>query len=172
MKILNIVGVSVLLTGCAGMNSEFDHAIPAKDSGYWMQQADDMTTDGHLGSKNQAVVSPTAFINIKDYKLIDTGNLRLPVKTVNSYVANVSAMPSSNVPHLSFDGVNIESGMNQPICSLKYCYPEPNNPWRETDRIARVWLAPYVSPDNNVHLGEIVYYVTKKSQWAGVEEGK
>lgn len=172
MRILNIVGVSVFLAGCAGMNSEFEHAIPAKDSGYWMQQADEMTTDGHLGNKNPSVVSPIAFINIKDYKLIDTGNLRLPVKTMNSYVANVSATSSTNTHHLSFDGVSIESNTNHSACSLKYCYPEPNTPWRETDRVARVWLAPYVSPDNNVHLGEIVYYVTKKSKWAGVEEGK
>ncbi|MER1923877.1 hypothetical protein KC913_16020, partial [Proteus mirabilis] len=41
-KILLII-IPVLLTGCAGMNSEFEFNKPAKDSGYWMQQADEMT---------------------------------------------------------------------------------------------------------------------------------
>lgn len=170
MRMLNIVGVSVLLTGCAGMNTEFDHAIPAKDSGYWMQQADDMTTEGK-SSQNQAIVSPTAFVNIKDYKLIDTGNLRLPIKTINTYMQSVSMSQPNTVHHLSFGEANVDSGISNTSCAMKYCYPEPNNPLRETERIARVWISPYVSPDNNVHLGEIIYYLTKKSQWAGVEDG-
>lgn len=41
-KISVMLAMSVL-TGCAGMNSDFEHTIPAKDSGYWLQQADDMT---------------------------------------------------------------------------------------------------------------------------------
>jgi len=48
-KISLIFAVSVL-TGCAGMNSDFEHAIPAKDSGYWLQQADDMTNPNAGGS--------------------------------------------------------------------------------------------------------------------------
>ena len=48
-KISLIFAVSVL-TGCAGMNSDFEHTIPAKDSGYWLQQADDMTNPNAGGS--------------------------------------------------------------------------------------------------------------------------
>ncbi|WP_406850745.1 hypothetical protein WH390_15925 (plasmid) [Candidatus Arsenophonus nilaparvatae] len=38
-----LISSVVLLSGCAGMNSEFEFGKPAKDSGYWMSEADEMT---------------------------------------------------------------------------------------------------------------------------------
>lgn len=169
-----IVSISTLLMGCAGMNTEFEHNKPAKDSGYWLQQADEMSGNLSKDSKeNNVTVGTSSFVNVSDYKLINTGNLRLPVKIFNAYTPafpTIDKVATNDDIAVTFS--NSGNTYDNSICSMRFCYPEPSNPMRYTDKISRMWLAPYVSPDNNVHLGEIVYFITKGSQWAGVEEGK
>lgn len=168
-KISLIFAVSVL-TGCAGMNSDFEHAIPAKDSGYWLQQADDMTNPnagGSLGMNKTGLGGGR--VDVKQYRLINTSSIRLPVKVVGT----VQPTNNDNVKD-EFEPVSISyhPTTSNSDCTLKYCYPEPNRPFRRDDSVSRVWLSPYVSPDDNAHLGEIVYFVTKKSQWANVEQNQ
>lgn len=172
-KISTILCVSTLLTACAGMNSEFEHNKPAKDSGYWLQQADEMTDNGGKEGKDNSLIGGSSFLNVHDYKLINTGNLRLPVKVSNAYrpiaINNGNKVATNDDITVPFGN---DSSVYNNTCSVRFCYPEPNNPLRETDKISRMWLAPYVSPDNNVHLGEIVYFITKSSKWFGIDEGK
>ncbi|MDG6337452.1 type IV conjugative transfer system lipoprotein TraV [Glaesserella parasuis] len=178
-KIFMIVCSTSILTGCAGMNSEFGHSEPAKDSGYWMQQADEMTGTAH-GKGGNVLAGASTYTDIKQYKLIDTGNLRLPVK-IHYKVENVVATRNWTVTTVTKErkivgNVIQQNDVTPPLvesmCLEKYCYPEPNNPYRNNDKVSRVWLAPYVSPDNNVHLGEIVYFISRKSDWTGLEESK
>lgn len=176
-KIFMIVCAASILTGCAGMNSEFEHSVPAKDSGYWMQQADEMTGAAAQGKGGNVLAGASTYTDIKQYKLIDTGNLRLPVK-IHYKVENVVATNGNwtvteerkTVSNVSQN--DVVPPLVESMCLEKYCYPEPNNPYRNNDKVSRVWLAPYVSPDNNVHLGEIVYFISRKSNWAGLEESK
>lgn len=160
----------IFLTGCAGMNSDFEHTTPAKDSGYWLHQADDMTSNS--SNLNEGYYR-NYYVDVTHYRLLDTGNIRLPLKSINRNAVTVTNEQNSseNIEriHLDFDA-GIATRRNE--CSIRYCYPEPNNPFRRSDDVSRVWIAPYVSPDDNAHLGEVVYFVTKKSQWAGIEEGK
>ena len=168
-KISLIFAVSVL-TGCAGMNSDFEHAIPAKDSGYWLQQADDMTNPnagGSLGMNKTGLGGGR--VDVKQYRLINTSSIRLPVKVVGTVQPNAKDNVKDEFEPVS---ISYHPTTSNSDCTLKYCYPEPNRPFRRDDSVSRVWLAPYVSPDDNAHLGEIVYFVTKKSQWANVEQNK
>lgn len=168
-KISLIFAVSVL-TGCAGMNSDFEHATPAKDSGYWLQQADDMTNPnagGSLGMNKTELGGGR--VDVKQYRLINTSSIRLPVKVVGTVQPNVNDNVKDEFEPVS---ISYHPTTSNSDCTLKYCYPEPNRPFRRDDSVSRVWLAPYVSPDDNAHLGEIVYFVTKKSQWANVEQNQ
>ena len=168
-KISLIFAVSVL-TGCAGMNSDFEHAIPAKDSGYWLQQADDMTNPnagGSLGMNKTGLGGGR--VDVKQYRLINTSSIRLPVKVVGTVQPNAKDNVKDEFEPVS---ISYHPTTSNSYCTLKYCYPEPNRPFRRDDSVSRVWLAPYVSPDDNAHLGEIVYFVTKKSQWANVEQNQ
>lgn len=170
MKTTVMLCTATLLVGCSGLNSEFEHSIPAKDSGYWLQQADEMTGTGKESSPNVQVGSSN-YINIKDYKLINTGNLRLPVKMQGETSVAQASSEGNSTNGLSVplnNTVRYETYDNN--CTTRLCYPEPSSPFREQDKIARVWLAPYLSPDNNVHLGEIVYFIAKQSTWAGIEK--
>lgn len=169
-KKISLMFALSVLTGCAGMNSDFEHAIPAKDSGYWLQQADDMTNPnaGGSGAVNKIGLG-SGRVDVKQYRLINTSSIRLPVKVVGT----IQPTNNNNVKD-EFEPVSISyhPTTSNSDCALKYCYPEPNRPFRRDDSVSRVWLAPYVSPDDNAHLGEIVYFVTKKSQWANVEQNQ
>lgn len=166
-KKLNLIFSIVFISGCTGMNTEFENTKPAKDSGYWLQQADEMTNDSSLGNN----FKDTSYnkINVLNYKLIDTGNLRLPIKAVQKDFVNFNKTNFINNDH-QINFKSIENTENMSCSNVSNCYKEPNSPYRESDNISRLWLAPYVSPDDNVHLGELVYFVTKKSKWNGIEK--
>lgn len=163
--------LSIGLTGCAGMNTEFENAIPAKDSGFWLQQADEMGNINNGDSKSDDIaIGSSSYVDVKKYKLLDTGNIRLPVKMLNTDLPDFQQNNSNS----NFQG-NVVSGFESSLsdfCSAKNCYPEPSSPLRKSEQTARMWLAPYVSPDNNAHLGEIVYFIAKQPTWSGIEKDK
>ncbi|GJI56957.1 type IV conjugative transfer system protein TraV [Rodentibacter sp. JRC1] len=163
-----------ILTGCAGMNSDFEHNIPAKDSGYWLQQADDMTNPNMINQGTGNIGFMGGRVDVKQYRLINTNAIRLPIKNINTAPFPVQKT-ADNVKD-EFEPIQISykptASSNTVDCNQKYCYPEPGTPFRRDDSVSRVWIAPYVSPNDNAHLGEIVYFVTKKSQWSGIEESK
>lgn len=154
------------------MNTEFEHSVPAKDSGYWLQQADEMSNDnGNTGNKSNVTIGASSYVDITKYKLIDTNNIRLPIKAVDiapvQATGGIQPMPVTDTFGSSYDPSNVPFAS---MCGVRQCYPEPASPMRETDRVSRVWLAPYISPDNNVHLGELVYFISRQSNWAGIEK--
>ncbi|NNH97766.1 type IV conjugative transfer system lipoprotein TraV [Pasteurella multocida] len=186
-KIL-LLSLSIFLTGCAGMNTEFEHAIPAKDSGYWLQQADEMTNPNSAGSAagkksglnvTNMTLSNSSQFDITQYKLINLPNILLNVKSaeetkyknIGGRIASIEIKETKVKQPFPKTQAVLEQEFNASrICNTQYCYPEPNSPFRESERVARVWIAPHVAPNNDAHLGEVVYFVTKPSKWFGVEE--
>lgn len=173
-KIIVLISSISFLTGCAGINSDFEFNKPAKDSGYWLQQADEMTSPDNLskGNKNtENLGGSVGHIDVSRYKLVDTGNILLPVKTVNSTPISVITASKGSVDKTSAE-TDTQDPLNSAvmnICTDKYCYPEPNSPFRRSESVSRLWIAPYLSPDNHVHLGEIMFYIAKKASWSGVQ---
>ena len=157
-KISVMFAISVL-TGCAGMNSDFENATPAKDSGYWLQQAEDMTSNNGNTDK---IGSVGGRVDVKHYRLLNVRNIRLPLKYITSTQFN-------NFNNLD-DGKNdIEPKFSSSSSDLTNSKTDIGYPFRTGENVGRVWFAPYVSPDDNAHLGELVYFVTKKTQWDALE---
>ncbi|WP_147392437.1 hypothetical protein [Arsenophonus endosymbiont of Aleurodicus floccissimus] len=78
-----LISSVILLSGCAGINSEVEFGKPAKDSGYWMSEADAMTdTASHSTAqyKGEVVKSATG-LNLSAYRFIQLSNLE-PAVTV------------------------------------------------------------------------------------------
>lgn len=170
-KKIGVMFAMSVLTGCAGMNSDFEHTIPAKDSGYWLQQADDMTNSNMMNKSGSPIGVMTGRVDVKQYHLINMYGIRLPIKNISApQVQQNDHEKDIFEPPINVRLSSATSTQDQMNCNIKFCYPEPMNPLRRDDHVSRVWIAPYVSPDDNAHLGEIVYFVTKKSQWAGLEK--
>ncbi|HGM5392023.1 TPA: type IV conjugative transfer system lipoprotein TraV [Serratia marcescens] len=168
----------VMLSGCAGMNSEFEFDKPAKDTGIWMSQADDMTLGNNSGATAGRSTSGTNHVDLDGYRLIDTGHIRLdvqPMVTGSRVVQGPSPMgyplrtsvPTSGGVFTSTTGTT-STNNGTVSCNTPRCYPEPAAAFRKPDGVQRIWIAPYVSPDDAVHMGEIVFAVAKPADWNGV----
>ncbi|WP_215845006.1 TraV family lipoprotein [Candidatus Pantoea bituminis] len=173
-----ISALAVMLSGCAGMNSDFEFDKPAKDSGVWMSQADDMSA-GSSGNAPSAASAAGGFtgagIRLDDYRLIDTGTIRLDPQTeAPAGRGSLSEGVPLRVVNTGVRPFTRENGVLRPVarqtvyCSAAHCFPEPAAAFRRPDGVARIWIAPYVSSDNNVHMGEIIYSVSSHGDWNGI----
>lgn len=167
-----ITGI-MLLSGCAGMNSEFEFGKPAKDSGYWMSEADAMTdtaSDSVAQHKGEVVKSATGF-NLSAYRLIQLSNPQTPVTLLTEHAISANNLHSTTVKSPASrwltNDITVQPGVE---CPASPCLGEVTAPSRQVERITRAWIAPYVSPDEVVHAGEVVYFVTTPSTWANVEK--
>ncbi|MDR7345395.1 conjugal transfer pilus assembly protein TraV [Pantoea alhagi] len=173
-----VSALAIMLSGCAGMNEDFEFDKPAKDSGVWMSQADDMSASSS-GNAPAATV-PNGFtgagIRLDDYRLIDTGNIRLDPQTdaqarhsgLNDGMPVRVASSDAVRPFTRENGVLRTATNQNAYCSSAHCFPEPAAAFRRPDGVARIWIAPYVSPDNNVHMGEVIYSVSSHGDWSGI----
>lgn len=160
MKIQYIVLSAFLLSGCAGMNSDFQFSKPAQDSGISMTDANNLSSNG---------LDKDSY-DISLVKLVNLSNLKLSVKYSTSYngLTSVNNTNKEDIDYLTLPKTaNVNSTINS--CGYKLCYPEANSPFRTNETTARVWIAPYLS-NNNIHTGEIVYFVAKNPKWFGVDE--
>ena len=117
-----------------------------------------------------------AGIRLDDYRLIDTGTIRLDPQTeaqaghsgLNDGIP-VRLESSGGVrPFTRENGVLRTDARQTAYCSASHCFPEPAAAFRRPDGVARIWIAPYVSPDSNVHMGEVIYSVSSHGDWSGI----
>lgn len=178
-RVLAVSALAMMLGGCAGMNSDFEFDKPAKDTGVWMSQADDMSA-GSSGNTPAAASGTTGFtgagIRLDDYRLIDTGTIRLDPQaevpgSQNAYREGIPLRLGATAEVRPFTRENdvLRTRANQTAyCSAAHCFPEPAAAFRRPDGVARIWIAPYVSPDNSVHMGEVIYSVSSHGDWNGI----
>lgn len=176
---LTVCALAMMLGGCAGMNSDFEFDKPAKDTGVWMSQADDMSA-GSSGNAPAAASGTAGFtgagIRLDDYRLIDTGTIRLDpqAEVPGGHSGDRESIPlrlgaSGEVRPFTRENGVLRTTTNQTAyCSAAHCFPEPSAAFRRPDGVARIWIAPYVSPDNSVHMGEVIYSVSSHGDWNGI----
>ncbi|NIF23916.1 type IV conjugative transfer system lipoprotein TraV [Candidatus Pantoea multigeneris] len=174
------VALAALLSGCAGMNSDFQFDKPARDSGVWMSQADDMSAGNSTNAPSGAgAPGVTGSINLSDYRLIDTGNIALAPQGDVRGSTGQGEIDAGGVPLRVAQGGSVRpftrendrlypAGNNAAYCNAAHCFPEPTAAFRRPDGVARIWIAPYVSPDDNVHMGEVIYSVASPTRWNGI----
>lgn len=153
---------SLLLAGCTGMNTDFSVNQPAQDTGMWMQQADDLAAAGQSHR-----------INLNDYRLMAIGGLPLlppQVGTEPPWQGTPRCVPGASWPVLA-DGplrpATRVNGTRRPGYDGRW-WPEPTTPGapsRRPDDVIRIWIAPYVSPDNSVHMNEVIFTVARPADW-------
>ncbi|MEC4256474.1 type IV conjugative transfer system lipoprotein TraV [Escherichia coli] len=162
---LSVCALALVLSGCAGMNGDFEFDKPAKDSGVWMSQADDMSA-GSSGNAPEAS-APNGFSG---------AGIRLDAQTdaqarrsgLNEGIPVRVASSGEVRPFTRENGVLRTTANQTAYCSAAHCFPEPAAAFRRPDGVARIWIAPYVSPDNNVHMGEVIYSVSSHGDWSGI----
>ncbi|QOI58095.1 type IV conjugative transfer system lipoprotein TraV [Rouxiella badensis] len=154
-----------LLTGCAGMNSDFDCNKTAIDKCLTMGQAqglaatgksiDDVDTSADTAKKpvTSTVTSPPPFLH----------NTPVPVKP---YVA-VGYSPAISKGFLASTST---AGISTSPVSQYIKVSNPNSPGsvsanRTGDIVQRLWVSPWVDKDDNFHQPSVVEFVKNKSHW-------
>lgn len=163
-KIIFLLGASALLSGCAGMNDDFDCNKTTTDQCLTMEQAQG------LASQNKT---------LDDLNVSEGGAVKKDVSETVSTTPLVNNKPVIK-PYVnpSRPGSTIKSSLTStPVNTASYSAPvriiEKDNPnsagsvssVRYQDVTQRLWISPWVDKDDSFHQPSIVEFVTSKSSW-------
>ena len=176
LKLLPAVLLCGMLTGCAGMNSDFDCNKTATDQCLSMSDAshlaakgkslDDLTAAAQTVPKPAAEsLAPTTNIkpNVSPDRPISVAGLA-PRPIAGTPVSNNDAMlRASTIP---VAGSNTRSlSAIRPITPADYAGPGQVDARRIPDATQRLWIAPWVDEQDSFHQPAVVEFVKNKSRW-------
>ena len=169
-KLLGAALLCGALTGCAGMNSDFDCNKTATDQCLTMSDA------SHLASKHQSLDNLNA-AKVSSPKpaaeaLATPGNLKpainpsRPLSTPTIAPRPISGQPlSSGMLRASTVPVRATAIPDGSITPSSYSGPGHVDAMRIPDATQRLWIAPWVDEQDNFHQPAVVEFVKNKSHW-------
>lgn len=163
MKKALLVSV-IMLSGCAGMNSDFDCNKTATDQCLTMEQAQNLASKGKslddVSKGEQNEKKPVT-------RMLNTTPLNNIPPEIKPFVNPVKGVGVSSD--------KITSGVSAPIetnSSIVRVVTRSNpdsagtvNSVRYQDVTQRLWISPWVDKDDNFHQPSIIEFVHEKSSW-------
>lgn len=157
------------LTGCAGMNSDFDCNKTATDQCLSMSEAshlaskgkslDDLTAQKEAGPKPAAEALATPG-NVKPavnpYRPVSAATLA--PRPVSGLTPGAGTLRSSTAPVRT-------SAPATPVVPGDYSGPGQVDARRIPDATQRLWIAPWVDEQDSFHQPAVVEFVKQKSRW-------
>nr|CDO51047.1 unnamed protein product [Salmonella enterica subsp. enterica serovar Enteritidis str. P125109] len=151
----------LLLSGCAGTNSDFECTATTSDTCMTMEQANEKAKR----QEQPETVKPGAV----SLPHLAEGNFRTtPVQTVSTVTPTVGktvAAPRSGqppAPHPLFTAVR-EVKTVAPVSTASPVVPP--RPLRTGEQTAVLWIAPYIDSQDIYHQPSGVFFVIKPSVW-------
>ncbi|HAK7593551.1 TPA: type IV conjugative transfer system lipoprotein TraV [Salmonella enterica] len=152
----------LLLSGCAGTNSDFECTATTSDTCMTMEQANEKAKR----QEQPETVKPGAV----SLPHLAEGNFRTtPVQTVSTVTPTVGktvAAPRSGqkppAPHPLFTAVR-EVKTVAPVSTASPVVPP--RPLRTGEQTAALWIAPYIDSQDIYHQPSGVFFVIKPSVW-------
>ncbi|MCK8417595.1 type IV conjugative transfer system lipoprotein TraV [Erwinia amylovora] len=164
-KIIFLLSATALLSGCAGMNDDFDCNKTATDQCLTMEQAQGLASQGKSlddldaskGGSEKKVVSET----------VATKPLSNNKPVIKSYINPVES--GSTVKSSLFPPQNVRPVISTtPIRVIEKVNPNSAgsvNSIRYQDVTQRIWISPWVDKDDSFHQPSIVEFVSEHSSW-------
>ncbi|KAF1367083.1 type IV conjugative transfer system lipoprotein TraV [Yokenella regensburgei] len=190
--IMPLLAGAGLLSGCAGMNSDFDCNTVAHDRCITMEQANQQAAgrsssspvmsgvDGDAGKTDAAVetlprlapvpVSPSPLTGIQAATRdagtrsvrTTTGSLLLPASRPVRPDVGGPAVPSHR------PAVSPALPASSPVIEVqRYADTGVSHPVRVNPTTARLWIAGWIDRDDVMHQPSVVSFVVKPDHWAG-----
>ncbi|EBX8752349.1 type IV conjugative transfer system protein TraV [Salmonella enterica subsp. enterica serovar Typhimurium] len=153
---------ALLLSGCAGTNSDFECTATTSDTCMTMEQANEKAKR----QEQPETVKPGAV----SLPRLAEGNFRTTpiqvVSTVTLPVAKTVAAPRSGqkppAPHPLFTAAREV----KPVAAVSTVSPVvPPRPLRTREQTAALWIAPYIDSQDIYHQPSGVFFVIKPSVW-------
>lgn len=164
--LLPVLGCVLLLTGCAGVGSDFECNATTGDHCMTMQQANQQARE----KTDSARVKPGAgklpgLVNLPPQASVSTSATVQPVSRPVAPAVTPSRSPatavSSGQPPVRLAAIS--SGLS---CGQLRCdNPGQIRPQRSPEQLASVWVAPWVSDDDVLHQPGRVSFVAAAPQW-------
>ncbi|ASQ15769.1 type IV conjugative transfer system lipoprotein TraV [Enterobacter cloacae] len=187
---LLLAGGILLLSGCAGVKSSFDCDATTSDTCMTMTKANQLARDkaakqtgkqaaGGLPSLvnlpgTSAVAVPSAsrsVISVPSGSRITSNRPAVSAdaatgKSANTAASTLTPRPAPVTPVTPGSGTNVSGGTPASSCQNVRCdNPGAVHPQRSRDRIATVWIAPWVDSDNAFHQPGRVSFVVSPADW-------
>lgn len=164
-KIFFILSATALLSGCAGMNDDFDCNKSATDQCLTMEQAQGLASHGKslddLNTSNGGVQKKDVTDRISAAPLF---NNRPVIKPYVSPVTSGTVAKSTLLPVQS----NRSLATTNAVRVIERNNPNSAgtvNSARFQDVTQRLWISPWVDKEDNFHQPSIVEFVSEKSSW-------
>lgn len=180
-----LAGSALLLSGCAGVKSSFDCDATTSDTCMTMTKANQLARDkAAKQAGKQAAGGLPSLVNLPAQSTTPP----LPVRPVTG--ASAAASPSglspavapspsggllsprpvlsatASRPVMPATPVRSVTPLTAPSCQSVRCdSPGAVPPQRSQDRIATVWIAPWVDSDNAFHQPGRVSFVVRPADW-------
>ncbi len=173
-KFLPAVLLCGMLTGCAGMNSDFDCNKSATDQCLTMGQANSMATAGKNLDTLAAATGDTSAKKAASETLIAPANVPPVLKPLSaSTLAGPKTIAPRPVMSASAQDDMIRTNTANPARVSYGTLPAPQRMAtpgaviadRVPDQTQRLWVAPWVDKDDAFHQPAIVVIVKDKSHW-------
>ncbi|EBP8534605.1 type IV conjugative transfer system lipoprotein TraV [Salmonella enterica] len=187
---LLLAGSVLLLSGCAGVKSSFDCDATTSDTCMTMTKANQLARDkaakqagkqaaGGLPSLvNLPATSAAAFpsashsaASTSSRVLVTSNRPAVSVdgatgKSTNAAAPTLTPRPVAGTPVKPASRPAVSGGNPAPSCQTVRCdNPGSVHPQRSRDRIATVWIAPWVDSDNAFHQPGRVSFVVSAADW-------
>ncbi|WP_230047371.1 type IV conjugative transfer system lipoprotein TraV [Escherichia coli] len=176
---LLLAGCALLLSGCAGVKSSFDCDATTSDTCMTMTKANQLARDKAAKQAGKQVAGGLpSLVNLPAIPATPAPSASRSGPQVTSKgaavsagapaAANTSAATSTLTPRpVSAVSRPVVSGSTPaPSCQTVRCdNPGSVHPQRSQDRIATVWIAPWVDSDNAFHQPGRVSFVVSAADW-------
>lgn len=185
-----LAGSVLLLTGCAGVKSSFDCDATTSDTCMTMTKANQLARDkaakntgkqaaGGLPSlvnlpTTSAAVHPSASrsaassssgVQVTSDRPTVSGSTAAGTNTTAT-TSTLVHRPVTETPVTPVSRPAVSVGNPAPSCQNVRCdNPGSVHPLRSQDRIATVWIAPWVDSDNAFHQPGRVSFVVTSAEW-------
>lgn len=167
-----------LLSGCAGMNTDFDCNTVAHDKCITMEQANQMAAgntvstdraDVPAGKPGADVLPRLAPVPVSPSPLtgIQSASRDAGVRSARS--SQVSSDASSLLPHHSDIASSSRPASSVEYTSTAQVYADTGitPPVRVNPTTARLWIAAWIDSDDVYHQPSVVSFVAAPDHWAG-----
>lgn len=168
-KLLGGALLCAALTGCAGMNSDFDCNKTATDQCLSMSDASRLAAKGKnlddLTAEAQASPKPAgeSLAALPNSRPAASPDRKISTATLASRPAiTPPAVSSGNALRASYIPVRAQAA---PVTPGGYASAGRVNALRIPDATQRLWIAPWVDEQDSFHQPAVVEFVKKKSRW-------
>ncbi|WP_395306052.1 type IV conjugative transfer system lipoprotein TraV [Enterobacter sp. ECC-019] len=174
------LGSALLLTGCAGTESEFECNATTSDTCMTMEQANEKAKTKEENSEAKPVAAGLPRLADGNFRTTPVNSYPLPSQPNLSQVRTTPVVPVKRDPSLLLNNTAMPKarGYSQPLVTPVIrpvsapAYTSPSTvpgqyprPLRSGEQITSLWIAPYVDSDDVYHQPSTVLFVVTPSAW-------